>query len=105
MSKTYNRGKLLRLAKAGLLVRVSSYHFDDMDGAERIKAGVPEVPVRVITSGSEWKEGFCNVYPSDFSTSGRAWLNDNGTICLYVHSNCNYDFRIVDTPNVEAVTV
>jgi hypothetical protein len=30
------------------------------------------------------------------SGSGRAWLNENGTVTLYVHSNCNYTFRILD---------
>lgn len=105
MSKTYNRGKLLRLAKAGRLVRVASYSFDDMYGESRTREGAPEIPVRIIRNGGEWKEGFCNLYPSDFQTSGRAWQNENGTICLYIHSNSNVDVRIVDEPNFEAVYV
>ena len=105
MSATYNRGKLLRLAKAGRLVRVASYRFDDMYGAEQTRSDAAEIPVRIIARGSEWKDGFCNLYESDFKSSGRAWDNGNGTICLYIHSNHNVDVRVIDVPNPEAVYI
>jgi hypothetical protein len=94
--KTIRRDKLLRLARNGKLVTVSSYSFDDMHGASRSKT---ERPVAIIPEGNpDWwkerKEGVAYLHASDFTGSGRAWENPNGTITLIVHSNLNYDFRV-----------
>ena len=91
--KTYNRGKLLRLARTGKLVAVESYDYDDMHGESRMEKG--EKTVHVLSIGEWGKDGFFNVHESDFKSHGRAWENENGTITLYVHSNCNYTFREV----------
>jgi hypothetical protein len=89
---TFNRGKLLRLAKAGKLIKVGSYHFDDQTGQEMTSN---QTPVNVMQSCNDFKEGCCNVFEHDFKTkSGMATQEESGLICLYVHSNCNYDFRI-----------
>ena len=91
---TMNRGTLLKMAKAGKLVMVGSYHFDDMIGESR---GAKEIPVRIRADYNDFIEGQCNLWESDFkSKCGRAWRNDNGTYCLYVHSNCNYDLKEVE---------
>ena len=92
---TFNRGTLLKLAKAGRLRVVGSYHFDDMHGGSRDTAkGMP-----VAMKPADWrdrKDGVCYVTEWDFkSGSGRAWRNPNGTVTLYVHSNSNYDFEIL----------
>lgn len=108
---TFNRGKLLRLAKAGRLVIASSYHFDDMYGESRSTAPVP-VAVKwwgrvlspgVITppdareyAGKDQQAGVAYMTESTFKSHGRAHLNPNGTVTLYVHSNCNYTFTILD---------
>jgi hypothetical protein len=93
--KTFRRDKLLRLAKAGKLAVVDSYHFDDMFGASR--NGSNSKPVKVITNGREADGSFYCVFESDFSSGvGRAWQNENGTVTLIVHSNLNYTFKILN---------
>ena len=97
--KTVRRDKLKRLAAAGRLVMVESYHFDDMTGESR---GNKELPVRVMSGHGDWKEGWCNVWEIDFTTkSGSAWENPNGTITLYIHSNSNLDFRVLPADSVK----
>lgn len=92
ITKTFRRDKLLRLARAGKLVAVESYHYDDMTGESRLKS---EKPVHVMED-NEFKDGFFHVHESDFrSSSGSCWLSPNGTVTLHVHSNCNYTLRIL----------
>lgn len=96
MSKTFNRGKLLRLAKACRLMMIHSYHFDDQLGEERSNK---EIPVRIRENHDDFKQGFCNLYESDFKSScGHAAEADNGNVHLHVHSNCCYDFRVLAEP-------
>ena len=93
--KSFNRGKLKRLAGAGKLVCQGYYHFDDMYGESRGKA--EEIPV-VYPKPTDWhdrKEGTLYLGDWDFrSKSGCAWLNENGTVTMVIHSNLNYTFRI-----------
>lgn len=92
MSKTIRRDKVLALAQSGQLELVGSYHFDDMTGEHR-HGGNP-IPVYVADYGDH-REGQCHLFPSDFTSScGRAWLNDDGTITLYVHSNSSYELQL-----------
>ena len=94
--KTFNRGKLLRLAKAGKLVAVDGYNFDYMTGGMRLDQ---PLPVRVASMGDVvWAEGFVNLFESDFKGAcGMAYQYiDTGIIHLKIHSNCNYDFRTVE---------
>lgn len=92
--KTIRRNKLLNLAKAGRLVAVGSYHFDDMMGQSISKN---EIPVRIKDSFDDHKDGFCNLREFDFTCKGgRAWDNGNGTVTLYIHSNSNFDLRIIE---------
>lgn len=94
MIKTLRRDKLLRLAKAGRLVLVDSYHYDEMTGSQR---GGPEMPVRIREQPHDWLTGYCNLGTYEFTNkSGRAWQEENGLVTLYYHSNCNYTFRILD---------
>lgn len=90
------RDKLFRLAQAGKLVAVASYHYDEMTGESR-SDGV-RFPVRIIENGNEFKEGWYNLRRFDFESScGSASLSTDGMIAhLYVHSNCNYGFRMAD---------
>jgi len=90
---TVNRAWLKRQVELGKVYLVESYHFDDMLGESRFKG---EIPVRMKTGGPEdWKEGFLNLTPWDFKAkSGHAYRNENGTIHLRIHSNCNYDLKI-----------
>ena len=93
--KTFRRDRLRRLAEAGRLETVSTYHFDDMLGESR---GAKPLPVAIRPA--DWhdlREGICYLFPSDFTSgSGSAWLNEDGTVTLYVHSNSNYTFRIAE---------
>jgi hypothetical protein len=90
--KTFRRDRLLRLARAGKLVMVESYHYDDMTGSSRSK---DERPVRVLEQGGDREEGVAYVYASDFEGNcGRAYQGASGVITLHVHSNCNYTFKI-----------
>jgi hypothetical protein len=90
-TKTFRRDKLLRLARAGKLVMISSYHFDDMFGASGTKK---ELPVKILEMDENREEGIAYVYASDFGGHGRAYQGESGLVTLYVHSNCNYTFRI-----------
>ena len=49
-SKTFNRGKLKRLAQQGKLEMVESYNFDDMHGESRSRK---VVPVKFIVRGED----------------------------------------------------
>jgi len=93
--KTFNRGKLRRLIEAGKVELAAAYHYDDMAGETRTRQPMP-----VAMKPADWrdrKEGVCYVTEWDLkSQSGSAWQNPNGTVTLYVHSNSNYDFRILD---------
>ena len=101
MSKTFNRGKLRRLVEAGRVTAVGSYHFDDMYGASRDTAKGMPVAIRP-ENWKDRKEGVCYLFESDFTSKcGRAWQNDDGTVCLYVHSNSNFDLRINDEPTAK----
>ena len=94
--KTYRRDKLRRLVEAGKVETVSTYHFDDMSGAERSSKPMP-----VAMEPEDWhdrKEGVCYLTPWDFTTkSGCAYVRDEtlNIITLIVHGNSNYDLRIV----------
>jgi hypothetical protein len=95
--KTINRGWLRRQVAAGKVVAVSAYHFDDMMGASR---GLPApTPVKLHADFPDWHdrcEGTIYLYDSDFTAkSGRAYDTGNGVIHLTVHSNCNYDLRLL----------
>jgi len=94
--KTIRRDKLFRLAQAGKLVAVGSYHYDEMTGQDSSK-GI-RFPVRIQAGHGDFKEGFYNLLAFDFhSKSGCAYLDDDGkTAHLHVHSNSNYDFRMAD---------
>ena len=92
--KIYRRDKLLRLAEKGKLVLVGSYHFDDILGAERSDREMP-VKVRSGDPNEPHQDGVCYVRRSEFTNYGCAWENDNGTVHLHVHSNKNYDFRVL----------
>jgi len=92
---TMRRDVLKRMAEAGKLETVSTYHFDDMQGTS---IGKKALPVRLTDVGEYWtrQEGICYLFPSDFSSScGHAKRNDDGTIDLYVHGNSWYTFRVV----------
>ncbi len=93
--KTINRGLLLRRARASRLFLVGSYSYDDMSGSNRT-AG-QRMPI-ALADGVPWQErkpGHAYLHESDFSTSsGCAWANEDGTVTLIVHSNCNYTLRV-----------
>lgn len=95
MMRTFNRGKLRKLVEAGRVEMTGAYSFDDMTGAELIRD--KRLPVRMHPG--DWhdcQQGTCYLHEHDFkSKSGRAWENPNGTVTLVVHSNCNYDLRIL----------
>jgi hypothetical protein len=100
----YNRGKLLREAKAGKVVVVGSYHFDDMFGETNSKNCV--TPVYIKEEGQENKRGYCTLTAWKFKTkSGCAYDNGNGVITLIVHSNCNYDFKVSEELYKEAAAI
>ena len=90
------RDLLRRLVEAGRVELVSSYHFDDGYG----QSGHKGDPIPCAIMPEDWhnrKEGICYLWPSDFTTScGSARRGENGNVCLYVHSNCNYDLHIKD---------
>lgn len=93
--ETVNRGWLKRMAAQGRLEMVASYHYDEMSGTSRSQ-GV-SIPV-VYPRPERWEdrqEGIIYLGDWDLKTkSGRAWRNQDGTITLVVHSNCDYTFRV-----------
>ena len=92
--KTVRRDWLKRQVEAGHVSVVASYHFDDMMGASRDTAKGMPAAIRPA-DWRERKEGVCYLMESDFTSScGRAWLNENGTVTLYVHGNSNSDLRV-----------
>lgn len=94
MTKTVNRAYLRRLIERGRIEMVGSYHFDDMAGESRFKD--EPLPVFIGEYGQS-KDGYCMLFASDLTSSGgSARLGDNGNIHLRVHSNCSYDFRLLD---------
>ena len=97
------RDTLLKLAKAGKLVAVGSYYYDEMSGESRDAA--KGKPVRVAKYG-DFKDGAFNVMESDFSGScGAASVSADGKIVtLYAHSNCNYNFAMADGSSFAVTT-
>lgn len=91
MSKTVNRGHLLKAAKAGKLVCVESYEFDDMHGQT---VGNNVRPVHVM-EGRDHKEGMFNVMEMDFKSKSGCAYESGDSIVMIVHSNCNYTFKKV----------
>lgn len=96
--KTFRRNKLRRLIEAGKVVMAASYHFDDMMGESRTQGAA--MPVAMYPEGPDgWRQtkpGTCYVRPFELETkSGACWQSENGIVTLYVHSNSNYDFRIL----------
>jgi hypothetical protein len=94
--KTFRRDRLRKLIEAGKIVTVSTYHFDDMMGETRGHKTMP-----VAMKPADWrdrKEGVCYVTEHDLTAkSGSCYVRDesNQIITLIVHSNSNYEFRIV----------
>lgn len=92
--KTFNRGQLFKLVKAGRVYLTESYSFDDMYGSERQQGIRKPVAIRPEDM-KDRKEGIAYLFESDFSTkSGCAWKNANGTVTLIIHSNCNVTLAI-----------
>ena len=94
-NRQIRRDKLLRLARAGKLVAIAGYSFQDGYGESRFKG---EKPVNILEPGRHketWREDSYNMMEWDFhSRSGSATLEDNGDIWLCVHSNSNHTLRI-----------
>lgn len=93
MSKTFRRDRLLKLARDGRLVCIEGYNFDDQLGTNLSQK---EYPVRVRKRFDDFLHGWYNMTLNDFqSRSGSASQKDDGTVTLYVHSNRNMTFRIL----------
>jgi hypothetical protein len=94
-SRTVRRDMLLRLARAGRLVCVESYHFSDDRGSDRTSK---EMPVAIKEPGADtiYRDGVCTLRPDHFEGKpGHATRRADGTIWLYVHSNLNFTFRVL----------
>jgi hypothetical protein len=77
---TFNRGRLLKLARAGKLISAAD-----------------SLPVNVIASKADRKSGHYDIFDSEFASgSGAAWQDEAGLITLYVHSSCSHYFRIIE---------
>lgn len=96
------RDKLKRLAKNGRLVMTSSYHFDDLHGASR---GNVEMPVAYSEERGIFPDGVCVMRPHDFASGvGGASVSDDGKhVTLYIHSNHNVSFRVLDDDEADAM--
>lgn len=97
MIKTLRRDKLLRDLRKGLHYGMCNYrHTDDYafdDSHNFGKTNFLEVNIRTESKDPS-KEGHINLWESDFRGScGSAWINDDGTVTLVVHSNLSYDFK------------
>jgi hypothetical protein len=98
--KTIRRDRLRRLVEADRVEVVGSYHFDDMTGTERHRAAGMRAAIMPAADRREMQPGVCYLLPGDFTSQvGRAWVNDNGTVTLYVHSNSNPRVRRPGTPS------
>lgn len=93
---TFNRGRLLSLARAGKLTKVEGYRYEDGGADDPVSR--KELPVRIIGDGRpDFVDGYCNLRESDFkSKSGTAYRKGDtaDTVVLIVHSNRNYTFRV-----------
>jgi hypothetical protein len=98
--KTFRRDKLRRLIEERRVEVVGSYHFDDMTGSSRDGAqGM--LAAMMPADRTEVRDGICYLHPFYFTGSGRAWENPNGTVTMIVHSNLNFDFKILERPRPE----
>lgn len=89
---TVRRDKLMRMAKAGKLLAVASYHFDDMMGESRGDHSKDPMPVVIREHGKHYQDGTYAVFESDFkSSSGTAYTSGDHYV-LIVHSNSNHEF-------------
>lgn len=89
--KTFRRDKLRRLIEQGKCLLVGSYSFDDMHGESRSDK---EMPVAILPADRQRQPGVCYIGAWELEGHGRAWLNPDGTVTLYVHSNSDYTLRI-----------
>lgn len=88
--KTIRRDWLRKQVEKGAVEMIGSRNFDDMYG-QTISENV--LPVRINVDN--WKDGFCNLYVSDFTTkSGCAYQNETGIITLIIHSNSSLKLRL-----------
>lgn len=102
MSKTMRRDTLLKLAKAGRLVAIDGYSFDDMTGESRWSGQKPVNVLPMDVKSREHMEGFYNIGEWDFTGScGHASVSENGSVHLYVHSNCSHTFKIIPEADVK----
>jgi hypothetical protein len=92
-----NRGWLKRLVQAGKVEARCDYHLTDDYAFDvgRDPGRIRWMPARFSTGYGDFVEGQMNLRDLDFSGPvGRAWLSDDGTITLDVHSNCCYSLRV-----------
>jgi hypothetical protein len=94
--KTYSRGTLRKLVEAGRVVMTNGYHYDDMMGESRTGGSMP-----VQMKPENWqnrKDGVCYLTVWDLTAkSGCAYCRDDdpSAVTLIVHSNSNYELRIL----------
>lgn len=51
-------------------------------------------PINIIETCEDYINNFYNLYTDDFnSEAGGAWVNNDGTIRLLIHSNLSYTLR------------
>lgn len=106
MSKTVNRGWLKRRILEGKVEAKCNYKYSDdyaYDAAVNFNKSEQWLPARITEPHTnpetgrydqDRREGFMNFDASDFRNYGRAWLDDDGTICLYFGYR-SYTLRLV----------
>ena len=86
-----------KVAKGLMKARCTHYLTDDYAYDNANGFGATEWMPAVLMPEDSYKhstEGTMSFIPFDFkSSTGAAWVEDNGTIVLSVHSNCSYELK------------
>jgi hypothetical protein len=94
---TFNRGKLLRAAKAGKLFAKCDYRLTDdyaFDNANNFGKHADWLPVVINETMAEWKPGQINMTEWHFKTKSGGCYEHKGEITFYVHGNLSYTVKI-----------
>jgi len=113
--KTMRRDTLKKKVEAGKMEAKCNHHYtDDYAYDNAVNFGETDwMPAHImhptykevtlqngnkmtVRDDEDRKAGFFNLMNCDFTgNGGHAWLAEDGTICLYVHSNLSYQLREV----------
>lgn len=102
-SKTIRRDALMRRIAEGKLIGKVDYHYTDdyaFDAAVNFRKS-DWLEINLIETGKDFINGKLNLYFSDFSGYGSAWINADGLISLFFGYK-SYSLRFKDEKDIPA---